>query len=185
MYLWFWLKSELIRLNRLRQEWLYVMRKRVKRCLMRWVRMRFICWRQRWAGVGGVIAASWVPGFWALIGQWLVTWHQAELWLVQLRFVLRDWVIRCWRWERRRLITGWWHCSWVITVILCHGDCVLAMDLEMLPQRRRMSVALVTAPHSAVVWFVCGMNMHVLLTITGVSKPSVTSLHLTLKWFLT
>ena len=155
---------------------------------------------QTWGGGGGIpVTEVWLvlrqAG--ALVLRNLVLWQLRLVAGLYWRrgFVLMEWswrlVIIDWCW---RLVLGWCEAgccgverwrggSWVITVILCHGDCVLAMDLEMLPQRRRMSVALVTAPHSAVVWFVCGMNMHVLLTITGVSKPSVTSRNFTLERF--
>ena len=55
------------------------------------------------------------------------------------------------------------------------------MHLEMLPQAGGVGVGLVTAPHSAVVRFVCGVHVHVLLTIARVGKSAITTLHLALK----
>ena len=48
-----------------------------------------------------------------------------------------------------------------------------------------MGVGLVAAAHLAVVRFVAGVHMRVLLSITGVGKPSVAAVELTFEWFLT
>ena len=55
------------------------------------------------------------------------------------------------------------------------------MHLEMLPEAGGVGVGLVTTPHSAVVRFVRGVDMHVLLAIAGVGESSVATLHLTFK----
>ena len=55
----------------------------------------------------------------------------------------------------------------------------------MLPQAAGVGVALVAAAHPAVVRLIRGVDMHVLLTITGVGEPSVTTLNLALERFLT
>ena len=86
-----------------------------------------------------------------------------------------------WGWGVERRRGG----SAVITVVPHQSNSVLAMDLEMFPQRGRMGVGLITTPDSACVRFVCGVDMHVLLPVAGVGKPSVTPLHLTFKWLLT
>ena len=59
------------------------------------------------------------------------------------------------------------------------------VNLLMLPEAGGVSVGLVTAPDVAVVRLVCGVHMHVLLTITGVSESSVTPSHLAFKRLLT
>ena len=64
-------------------------------------------------------------------------------------------------------------------------DSVLAVDLHVFPERGRMCVGLVAAPHLAVVRLVTGVDMRVLLSITGVGKPSVAAIKLTFEWFLT
>ena len=64
-------------------------------------------------------------------------------------------------------------------------DGVLAVDLHVFPERGRMCVGLVAAPHLAVVRLVTGVHMRVLLSITGVGKPSVAAIKLTFEWFLT
>ena len=64
-------------------------------------------------------------------------------------------------------------------------DGVLAVDLHVFPERGRMGVGLVAAAHLAVVRFVAGVHMRVLLSITGVGKPSVAAVELTFEWFLT
>ena len=55
----------------------------------------------------------------------------------------------------------------------------------MLPQGGRVGVGLVASSHSAGVRLVCGVDMHVFLTITRVGKPPVTTLKLALERFLT
>ena len=55
----------------------------------------------------------------------------------------------------------------------------------MLPQAGGVGVGLVAASNSTSVRFVCSVHMHVLLTIAGVSKSSVASLHLAFKRLLT
>ena len=133
------------------------------------VKLRFVLWRCHirswcWGGHGELVVRH---GGRLVVSVWS---HWEEVWWWRRRW--------CWRVE-------WWRVSsGVITIITHHTNCILAMDLQMLPQWRRMSVGFVASSYSACVGFVCGMNMHVLLTITGVSKPSVTSFHLTLKWFL-
>ena len=55
----------------------------------------------------------------------------------------------------------------------------------MFPERGRMCVGLVAASHLAVVRLVAGVDVRVLLSITGVGKPSVAAIKLTFEWFLT
>ena len=55
----------------------------------------------------------------------------------------------------------------------------------MFPERGRMCVGLVASPDFAVVRLVAGVDMRVLLSITGVGKPSVAAIKLTFEWFLT
>ena len=64
-------------------------------------------------------------------------------------------------------------------------DGVLAVDLHVFPERGRMGVGLVAASHLAVVGFVTGVDVRVLLSITGVGKSSVAAIELTFEWFLT
>ena len=64
-------------------------------------------------------------------------------------------------------------------------DGVLAVDLHVFPERGRMGVGLVAASHLAVVGFVTGVDVRVLLSITGVGKPAVAPVKLTFEWFLT
>ena len=71
--------------------------------------------------------------------------------------------------------------SGVVAVEAVHSDGVLAVDLEMLPERGGVGVGLVTAPDSAVVRLVGGVDVHVLLTIARVGKSSVASLYLAFK----
>ena len=58
------------------------------------------------------------------------------------------------------------------------------MDLKMLPEAAGVGVGLITAPDSARVGFVRGVDMHVLLSVRGIGEPSVTTLNLALEWFL-
>ena len=74
--------------------------------------------------------------------------------------------------------------SGVVAVESIHSDGVLAVNLEMLPQRGGMSVGLVTAPDTAVVRLVGGVDVHVLLPVAGVGEPPVTARNLTLEGFL-
>ena len=55
----------------------------------------------------------------------------------------------------------------------------------MFPERGRMGVGLVAAAHLAVVRLVAGVHVGVLLSITGVGKPSVAAIKLTFERFLT
>ena len=111
-----------------------------------------------WWGVRG---GRWVPGFW----HW--------------RFVLRG---RGGGVSVTMGVTAWRHITAVIWVILHgQGHSLGAVHLEMLPQAGGVGVGLVTAPHSAVVRLVRGVNVHVLLTITRVGKSAITTLHLALK----
>ena len=59
------------------------------------------------------------------------------------------------------------------------------MDLQVLPQRGGVGVGLVAAPHTARVWLICGVDVHVLLAVAGVGETSVTALNLALKRLLT
>ena len=54
----------------------------------------------------------------------------------------------------------------------------------MFSERGWMSVGLITAPYFTIVWFIRCVDMRVFLTITGVSKPAITSIKLTLEGFL-
>ena len=65
------------------------------------------------------------------------------------------------------------------------GNGVLAVDLEVFPEGGGMCVGLVAASHLAVVRLVAGVDMRVLLSITGVGEPSVAAIELTFEWFLT
>ena len=71
--------------------------------------------------------------------------------------------------------------SGVVAVESVHSDGVLAVNLEMLPQGGGMSVGLVTAPDTAVVRLVGGVDVHVLLPVAGVCEPPVASLNLALE----
>ena len=55
------------------------------------------------------------------------------------------------------------------------------MHLEMLPEAGGVGVGLVTTPHSAIVRLVCGVDVHVLLTVARVGKSAITTLHLAFK----
>ena len=71
-----------------------------------------------------------------------------------------------------------------IVAIVAHCYGLLAVDLEMLPEGGGVGVGLVAPSHVAVVRLVRGVDVHMLLPITGVGEPSVTSFHLALKRFL-
>ena len=64
-------------------------------------------------------------------------------------------------------------------------DGVLAVDLHVFPERGRMCVGLVASPDFAVVRLVAGVDVRVLLSITGVGEPSVAAIKLTFERFLT
>ena len=64
-------------------------------------------------------------------------------------------------------------------------DGVLAVDLHVFPERGGMSVGLVTPPDLAVVRLVAGVDVRVLLSITGVGEPSVAPVKFTFEGFLT
>ena len=64
-------------------------------------------------------------------------------------------------------------------------DGVLAVDLHVFPERGGVGVGLVTAPDLAVVRLVAGVDVRVLLSITGVGEPSVAAIKLTFERFLT
>ena len=64
-------------------------------------------------------------------------------------------------------------------------DGVLAVHLHVLPQAGRVGVGLVAAPHLAVVRLVAGVDVRVLLSITGVGEPPVAAIKFTFEWFLT
>ena len=64
-------------------------------------------------------------------------------------------------------------------------DGVLAVDLHVFPERGGMGVGLVTAPDLAVVRLVAGVDVRVLLSITGVGEPPVAAIKFTFEWFLT
>ena len=66
---------------------------------------------------------------------------------------------------------------------VCSGRLHL-VALEVLPEGGGVGVGLVAPPDVAVVGLVSGVDVHVLLSVAGVCKPSVTSFNLTLKWFL-
>ena len=81
-------------------------------------------------------------------------------------------------------VEGRGHRPGVVAVIVCEGEGLGPVDLEMLPQAAGVGVALVAAPHPAVVRLVRGVDMHVLLSVRGIGEPSVTTLNLALEWFL-
>ena len=58
------------------------------------------------------------------------------------------------------------------------------MRLEVLSQGGRVGVGLVAASGGAVVWLVGGVDVHVLLSVAGVCKPSVAAVDLALKRLL-
>ena len=55
----------------------------------------------------------------------------------------------------------------------------------MFPERGRMCVGLVASPDFAVVRLVAGVDVRVLLSITGVGEPSVAPVKFTFEGFLT
>ena len=73
--------------------------------------------------------------------------------------------------------------TWTVITKLGRGGLHL-VALEMLPQGGRVGVGLVAPSHIAVVRLVRGVDVHMLLPITGVGEPSVTSFHLAFKRFL-
>ena len=81
---------------------------------------------------------------------------------------------------------GGWTAGLVITVLaVILTDGIFTMDLHVLPERGRMGVGLVTTSHLAVVGFVRGVNVRMLLTITRVCKPTIAAVKLTFERFLT
>ena len=62
---------------------------------------------------------------------------------------------------------------------------LLAVDLEVFPERGGVRVGLVAALHPTRVRLVGGVHVHVLLPVAGVGEPPVTTLDLALKRFLT
>ena len=125
----------------------------------------------------------WGVGCWRMICRWWILINRRTP-RIQLRFVFGSFLMLNWG-QWRRLATAWRHSSRIITVVIIHGQSILAMDLEVFSQWRGMGVGLVTTPNSAVVGFVSGVNMHVLFSVTGIGKSSVASFNFTLKWFLT
>ena len=120
-------------------------------------------------------------GCWRVIcGGWIIINRRTPR--IQLRFVFGSFLMLSWG-QRRRLATAWRHSSRIITVVIIHGQSILAMDLEVFSQWRGMGVGLVTTPNSAVVGLVSGVNMHVLFSVAGVGKSSVATFHFTFKWF--
>ena len=87
--------------------------------------------------------------------------------------------------QRRRFIAAWGQSSGIVAVEPVHGKSLLAMDLEMFPERGGVGVGLVAAPDVAVVGLVSCVDMHVFLTVTGVGESSVTPRHLALERLLT
>lgn len=71
-----------------------------------------------------------------------------------------------------------------VVAVVGRGHALLPVYLKVLPERGRMGVGFITSPDITVVRFVGCMNVHVLLSITGVGEPAVTSLDLALKRFL-
>ena len=82
-------------------------------------------------------------------------------------------------------VEGGGHRPGVVAVVVGEGEGLGAVDLEMLPEAAGVGVALVAAADVAVVRLVRGVDMHVLLTVTRVGEPSVTTLNLALERFLT
>ena len=74
----------------------------------------------------------------------------------------------------------------VRVVVEAHLDeSILAMDLQVLSQRGRVSVGLVAAPHPAREGLLSGVDVHVLLPVAGVGETPITALNLALKRLLT
>ena len=72
----------------------------------------------------------------------------------------------------------------VFALVAEEAQSVLAVNLEVFPQRGGVGVGLVAASHPAGVRFVRGVDMHVLLPVARVGEPSITALNLALEWFL-
>ena len=58
------------------------------------------------------------------------------------------------------------------------------MDLEVLPQGGRVGVRLVAPPHPAGERLLCGVDVHVLLTVARVGEAPVAAVDLALKRLL-
>ena len=71
-----------------------------------------------------------------------------------------------------------------ILVTVVHGQRLLAVDLEVLPQAGGVGVGLVAATHSAGVGLVRGVDVHVLLPVAGVGEPPVAAVNLALEGLL-
>ena len=144
-----------------------------------WVNIGFVLWHwttfiiMRDTGfiirkMGFVVGLRWIS-WWFVIWQG-GSWHGKKLWGGC-----------CWWWWRncvKRRRCG----SRIIALISHHGNSILSMDLEMFSKWGWMGVGLVASTNPASVWFVSGVNMHVLFSVTRVGKSSVTSLDFTLKW---
>ena len=74
-------------------------------------------------------------------------------------------------------------CGHLFAVAVVHGQRVLPVDLQVLPQRGWVGVRLVASSNSARVRLVRGVHVHVLLSVARVGKPAVTTLDLALKRF--
>ena len=71
----------------------------------------------------------------------------------------------------------------ILTIILAHS--ILPVYLHVFTERGRMGVGFIATSNLAVVRFIARVNMRVLFSITRVCKPSITSVELALKRFLT
>ena len=58
------------------------------------------------------------------------------------------------------------------------------VSFQVLSQGGWVGVGLIAASGGAVVRLVSGMDMHVLLSVAGVGKPSVAAVDLALEWLL-
>ena len=74
----------------------------------------------------------------------------------------------------------------VRVIIEAHLDkSVLPVDLQVLSQRRRVSVGLVASSHSASERLLCRVDVHVLLSVARVGETSIAALNLALERLLT
>ena len=70
-----------------------------------------------------------------------------------------------------------------LLVAVVHGQRVLPVDLQVLPQGGWVGVRLVASSHPAGEGLLRGVHVHVLLSVARVGKPAVTALDLALKRF--
>ena len=72
-----------------------------------------------------------------------------------------------------------------LLVAVVHGQRVLPVDLQVLPQGGGVGVRLVAAPRGAVVRLLRGVHVHVLLSVARVGEPAVATMDLALEALLT